>query len=75
MSGLGRFCVPWSNWAHVPRVLKPVHPRARVWKPQEPLQGEGHTPRLESRPLSLCSWRKLEHGSEDPAQPEINKII
>ena len=30
MSGLGRFCVPWSNWAHVPRVLKPVHPRARA---------------------------------------------
>jgi len=28
ISGLGRFCVPWSNWAHVPRVLKPVHPRA-----------------------------------------------
>ena len=22
--------VPWSNWAHLPWVLKPVHPRARA---------------------------------------------
>ena len=28
ISGLGRFCVPLSNWVDVPQVLKPVHPRA-----------------------------------------------
>ena len=30
ISGMGRFCVPWSNWSHVPQVLKPVDPRAHA---------------------------------------------
>ena len=63
----------YNYWAHVPQLLKPVHPRAHAMRSlqEKPLQWEACAPQLESRPCSL-QLEKSMCSSEDPAQPKIH---
>ena len=60
--------------AHRSQLLKPVHPRGRALQLEKPPQWEAHALQVESSPHSP-QLEKSSHSSEDPAQPEINKII
>ena len=42
-----------NSWAHLPRLLKPVHPRACALPQEEPPQWEAQALQLESSPGSL----------------------
>ena len=53
---------------------RPVHPRAHALQKEGPLQWETLILQLQSSPRSP-QLEKSPHSNEDPAQPEINKII
>ena len=65
--------VRYNYWAHVPELLKPVHPRAHAMRSlqEKPLHWEACAPQLESRPCSL-QLEKSVCSDEEPAQPKIN---
>ena len=45
--GLGRFHMPWGNWAHVAPLLKPSYSRAHALQQEKPPQWEARAPQLE----------------------------
>ena len=67
-------------WAQDPQALSPrpaapgpVCPGARAPRQEKPLQWDARTPQLESGPYSPRPGTR--RGSEDPAQPKINKYL
>ena len=87
--GPGRFHMPRSNWAHALQLLSPssgvqgpvLSPRLLLLRPRCPqaCAQQQETPRDEKPTCSqeekphLLQLEKSLHGSEDSAQPEINK--
>ena len=50
--GWHRATKPVHNcWAHVPQLLKPMHPGAYALQQEKPLQWEAHIPQLERSPI------------------------
>ena len=87
LSGPGRPHIPWSNYAHAPRLLslcsgawelqlpKPKHPTACAPQQVGPLQWEARAPQLERGPAHH-NWRKaLTAAKTQPAQQLIMIII
>jgi len=71
ISGLGRSHMPWSNWALVPQLLKPVHPRACALQQEGPLRWGVVILQIESSPCPPPLDKACMQPWSDPAQPKL----